>query len=75
MKEDKTKAKALEACRAAVKYDNAIYSCADDPDKMSSYCTAQGRDLDALYFDLLSKARLALREESPEDWKLLEGKR
>lgn len=46
--------------RAAVAYDEAIMSCAEDPDKMSTYCTAEGEDLDALYFALMTKARSAL---------------
>lgn len=66
MEKDKTKDRALDACRAAVEYDHAMYSCANDPDKMSSHCTAQGDDMDALYFDWLSKARIALREEEIE---------
>jgi len=41
---------ALEAAaRAAVAYDHAIRSCADSPEKMASFCTAQGDNLDTLY--------------------------
>ena len=50
----------LAACEAGVRYDAAIASCANDPDKMASYCTAQGEDLDALYFDWLNRARAAI---------------
>ena len=59
----------LEACEAATKYDNAIRLCADDPDKMSSYCTAEGEDLDRLYLDWITKARNAIakvRGRSPK---------
>ena len=50
----------VEACEASIRYDAAIQSCADDPDKMSSYCAAAGDDLDTLYGDWLSKSRSAL---------------
>lgn len=51
---------AKDACRAALAYDKAIAACGGDPAKMSSYCTAQGDDLDALYNDWLTKARMVL---------------
>jgi hypothetical protein len=47
----------LDAARAAVKYDDAIRSCGNDPQKMSSFCTAQGEDLDKLYFEWMTLAR------------------
>ncbi len=47
----------LEVCRAACVYDDAIRACADDPDKMASFCTAQGKDLDDLYTDWMVKSR------------------
>ena len=50
----------LEAARAAVEYDNAIRACADDPDKMSSHCTAEGDDLDTLYFRWLTASRAGI---------------
>jgi len=50
----------LEACKAAIAYDRAINSCADDPDKMASYCTAQSDTLDTLYDDWISKSRTAI---------------
>ncbi len=34
---------------ASLAYDEAIRACADDPERMSSFCSAQGDDLDALY--------------------------
>lgn len=37
------------ACKAAIAYNEALKSCANDPDKMSSFCTAEGDDLDLLY--------------------------
>lgn len=51
---------AIDACKAAIEYDKAIEACAGDPEKMSSFCTAQGDDLDALYFDWITKAREAV---------------
>ena len=48
------------ACEAAIRYDEAIRACADDPDKMASYCTAEGDDLDKLYDDWMSQSRAAL---------------
>jgi hypothetical protein len=51
-----------EACSAAVKYDEAIKSCGNDPEKMSSYCSVQGDDLDSLYFNWMTKAKAALNE-------------
>ena len=50
----------LEAAKAAVEYDKAIRSCADDPDKMSSHCTADGDDLDTLYFRWMTASRAAI---------------
>lgn len=48
---------ALDLADAVLAYDAAIYSCANDPDKMASFCTAQGDDLDALYLSMVNKAR------------------
>jgi len=45
------------ACRAALRYDAAIETCADDPERMASFCTAEGDDLDALYLDWIGKSR------------------
>jgi len=42
--------------RAVLDYDEAIKSCADDPKKMASFCTAQGDTLDMLYMDMLRLA-------------------
>lgn len=39
----------LAAARAALAYHEAIASCANDPERMASFCTAEGDDLDALY--------------------------
>src|SRR5690606_13258634 len=50
----------LAAAKAAIAYDEAIQQCADDPDSMSSFCTAEGDDLDRLYVDWASKARAAI---------------
>jgi hypothetical protein len=50
----------LLAARAAVAYDAAIQSAANDPNKMSSLCTAEGEDLDALYARWISLSRAAI---------------
>ena len=52
-----------EAARAAIKYDDAIRSCANDPHTMSSFCTAQGDTLDTLYSEWISKSRAALESK------------
>jgi len=53
--------KALEsACEAAIRYDEAIQRCANSPGKMSSFCTAEGDDLDFLYEDWITKSQKAL---------------
>jgi len=56
----------LAVCEAAIRYDEAIRSCANDPDKMASHCTAQDEDLDALYFDWLNKAQAAIAKAKGE---------
>lgn len=50
----------LEACKAALAYDQAIRACANDPNRMSSFCTAEGNDLDALYFAWMSMSHAAI---------------
>ena len=55
----------IAACEAAIAYDKAIQSCANDPDKMASFCTAQGDDLDTLYADWISKSTAALGRARP----------
>ena len=50
----------LDAAMAAIAYDKAISSCANDPKKMSSFCTAQGDDLDDLYFRWLNLTGVAI---------------
>jgi len=52
------------AAVAAIAYDAAIHSCANDPDKMTEFGTAQGDDLDLLYADWIDKARAALAKVS-----------
>jgi hypothetical protein len=50
--------RALGACAdSAIAYDEAIHGCANDPERMASFCTAQGDDLDALYLAWLDAAR------------------
>lgn len=41
----------------ALAYDAAIQECAGDPDRMSSYCTAQGENLDELYAAWITDTR------------------
>lgn len=48
------------AARAAIAYDEAIQRCGNDPDSMSSFCTAEGDDLDSLYAAWISQSRAAL---------------
>ncbi len=48
------------AAEAAIRYDKAIAICANSPKKMSSFCSAEGEDLDFLYADWISKSRAAL---------------
>ncbi len=56
----------VAVCRAAIAYDKAIASCGNEPGKMTSFCTAEGDDLDALYADWMDKARAALaKAETP----------
>jgi hypothetical protein len=50
----------LEAAEAALTYDEAIRACADDPNKMASFCTTQGDDLDALYDRWINLSRAAI---------------
>lgn len=50
----------LGACVKAIAYDEAIRSCADDPKKMASFCTAEGESLDALYAAWIVAARGAV---------------
>lgn len=50
----------FDALAAAVKrYDEAIHSCGNDPEKMASFCTAEGDDLDVLYFAMVNLANRA----------------
>ena len=50
----------LAAAQAAIAYDREIQACANDPDKMSSHCSAAGQTLDELYSDWLHKSRAAI---------------
>ena len=56
----------LEACKAGIEYNNALEACGNDPDKMTSYCTAKGDDLDNVYIEWMNKTRIAME--------LIEGK-
>ena len=51
------------------KYDKAVEECANNPEKMSSFCTAEGQNLDQLYFDMLDKAErlIEVLDDVPED--------
>lgn len=48
-----------ELATAVLAYDGAIRECANDPDKMASFCSATGDDLDALYAAMIDKAAAA----------------
>lgn len=52
---------AVGVSEAVIAYLEAIAGCADDPERMSSFCTAQGQDLDDLFGDMASKATAFLR--------------
>ena len=52
----------VKIAELAVAYDNEIKKCANDPDKMASHCTAQGKSLDELYLEWMILSRKALRE-------------
>jgi len=41
-----------------LEYDKAIKACANDPEKMSSFCTVQGDTLDDLYLQMVDWASL-----------------
>ncbi len=56
----------VKAAKAACAYDAAILSCGDDPEAMSSFCTAEGTDLDALYLDWITKSRNVLAKIEKE---------
>lgn len=57
-------ARLSELAKRVIDYDNAIESCGNDPDKMSSLCTAQGDDLDTLYFMMVDAAKAIKRDET-----------
>jgi hypothetical protein len=48
-----------QVTKAALAYDKAIHLCANDPEVMSSYCTAQGESLDRLYAKWIAAAEQA----------------
>lgn len=48
---------AHKLAEAVLAYNKAIQSCANDPKRMASFCTAQGDELDALYFKMVNLAR------------------
>ncbi len=51
---------AKEAMESAIIYDKAIRSCSNDPKKMASFCSAQGKDLDTLYNSWIYRSTRAL---------------
>ena len=57
----------VEAAKAAILYDAAIQSCANDPKRMTEFLTAQGDDLDALYDNWIGKSRAALATLTPAE--------
>lgn len=50
----------ITAAKAGVEYDKAILSCANDPELMASFCTAEGGTLDTLYAAWISATFKAL---------------
>jgi hypothetical protein len=52
--------KAVLLAEAVLRYDAAIESCGNDPEKMASFCTAEGDHLDKLYFEMVNAARALL---------------
>lgn len=56
--------RALALC--VIEYDTAIRECFDDPELMSSFTTAEGEDLDALYFAFTTRARVLLHHKQIE---------
>lgn len=59
--------KAVLLAEAVLRYDAAIESCGNDPEKMASFCTAEGDHLDKLYFDMVRAARAVLGAVPDED--------
>lgn len=55
----------VAAARAALAYDAAIKSCANNPEQMASFCTAQGDTLDDLYFEWQELSADALAQCQP----------
>jgi hypothetical protein len=58
--EDRQRFLALAAAVRA--YHEALQSCADDPRRMSTFCTAQGKDLDDLYLEMVDAAGIDLEQ-------------
>jgi hypothetical protein len=58
---------ATELAAAVEAYDLAIQSCANDPQKMASFCTAQGDTLDTLYAAMLEAAE-AIHGDRRQVW-------
>jgi hypothetical protein len=56
-----------DACFAAIEYDKAIRACANDPEKMASFCTAQGQNLDDLYLAWIGATRNAIYKTGEEE--------
>lgn len=50
----------LEACRAAITYNQAIRECGNSPQTMASFCTATGDTLDDLYDKWITSVRAAI---------------
>jgi hypothetical protein len=57
----------VKAAKAALEYDQAINACANDPDAMATYCTAQGENLDMLYSNWISAAKEAMLNYAPPE--------
>lgn len=60
----------LVLAREVVAYDEAIQACANDPERMSSFCTAEGEDLDTLFLRAVTLARFVVLGGDPWKWLL-----
>ena len=49
-----------DLAKQVIAYDEAIKTCGNDPEKMASFCTAEGESLDLIYFKMLHLAKQVL---------------
>jgi len=55
---------AVDLAKACIRYHGALISCCNDPNRMTSFCTADGETLDDLYRDWLNKAKEILIKDA-----------